>query len=163
MAAPAVIVITQSVLSLLKNKWFWIGLGILIILIIVINQWSNIRSFIKRKTQKEDIDLTPEEKVLIAEGKKPLTDKREAYLKQLAQLLHSDIYDTPITGHNSSLYIEAKGLSDTELKFMAKYYRVYITKGEYLAQDIDDEIYSPFTNIDSLLMARLAKVGEKSF
>ncbi len=159
MAAPAAVI----ALNILKSKWFWIGLGILIILIIVVNQWSNIRGWIKRKTQKQDIDLTPDEKILVAEGKKPLTDAKEAYLKSLAQLLHSDIYDTPITGHNSDLYIETNGLSDTELRFMSEYYRKYITKGEYLATDIDNEIYSPFTNIDSLIMARLAKVGEKSF
>ena len=159
MAAPAAVI----ALNILKSRWFWIGLGILIILIVVVNQWSNIRSWYRRKTQKGDIDLTPEEKELLAKGKEPLTDEKEAGLKALAQLLHSDIYDTPITGHNSSLYIQAKELSDTELKFMAKYYREYITKGTYLETDIDNEIYSPFTNIDSLLMARLAKVGEKSF
>lgn len=150
-------------LAILRNRQFWIGFGILILIIILINQWGNIGDWYKRKTQTKDIDLTPEEKERLIKTGKALSNSTKNSLEELAQLLHSDIYDTPILGHDSDLYTRSMNLSDTELKFMAKYYRENISKGVYLEEDIDNEIYSPFTNIDSRLIARLAKVGEKSF
>lgn len=155
--------IAQGSLVILKSKQFWIGLAIIILIIIIISQWSNIRSWFKKKTQKEDITLTEDEIVRLEEFGSALSNDTKDRLKQLAQLLHSDIYDTPISGHDHDLYTQALNLTDTELKFMAEYYRKYISGGVYLEEDIDNEIFSPFTNIDSRLMAKLSTIGEKSF
>ena len=163
MATPAIAAIGQTALTVLKSKWFWIGLVILILLITIIKSWSKIRDWIKEKTQKEDVELTEDEQKRLEETGKALSNKTKADLKGLSQLLYSDIYDTPITGHDSDLYKQSLNLTDSELKFMSKYYKDHISAGVYLFEDIDNEIFSPLTNIDSRLMARLAKIGEKSF
>ena len=145
-----VAVILEFLRKILTNKWFWIGLGIIILLLILKRYWYKFERFF----QRTDIDLAPGET-----GN--LTIDKKSDLKDLASRLYSDIYDTPITGHTTQLYKDANSLTDTELKYMAKYYRQHLTQGIYLYEDVNDEVFNIFTNVDSKLMAHLAKVGEK--
>ncbi len=135
---------------ILRSPWFWIAIVILILFLIGRKYWHRIAPFF----QSSDIELEPGEPV------KPPPAK-EAEIKGLASQLYSDIYDTPITGHTTSLYIDANNLTDTQLKVLSKYYRKQLTQGTYLYTDVDDEVFAFWTSVDSVLMAHLAKVGEK--
>lgn len=154
MAAPVVASVLASAGktagAILRNKWFWIALIVIILILVARKYWH----VISRWFQPTDIDLEPGESVKIESG-------REAELKGVAAELYSDLYDTPASGHNNQLYSNANKLSDNELKFLAKYYRQNLTQGTYLYTDIDEDWFNPFTNVDSMLMAHLAKVGEK--
>lgn len=147
---PALVIAGNTAMTILRSRWFWIGLVILLLFLIGRKYWH----IISRWFQPSDITLEPGESKIIVPSK-------EAALKGLAAQLHSDIYDTPILGHTTSLYVEANNLTDNELKFLAKYYRKQLTQGTYLYTDVDNEAFNIFTNVDSMLMAHLAKVGEK--
>ncbi len=136
--------------KLFTNKYFWYVLGALLVFLIIRKYWGKV----ERLFQPSDIELEEGET-----GK--LTASTESTLKTVAAGLYSDLYDTPITGHNLPFYKAVNDLSDTELKFLAKYYRKNLTQGVYLYSDIDDDWFPFTTNVDSMLMAHLAKIGEK--
>lgn len=83
------------------------------------------------------------------------------YIERIAGELYADIYDTPWTGHSYTPYLQALGLSDNDLKYLADHYKKYLTKGTSLFVDIDDEVFAPGQSLDSDLMARLTKIGAK--
>ncbi len=147
-------------------------LRIIIAIIVAILLFFVIRKYwsqISKLFQKSDIDFEEGEGLIIPEKPADIVAKYGAdadfksqqELKQLATDLYSDIYDTPYSGHIHSLYSSATHLTDNELRFLAKYYRKSLTHGTYLFTDVDNEGFVPWTNVDTLLMAHLSKVGEK--
>lgn len=146
-------------LVLVKSKYFWIGLVAFILLLVIIKKWSNIRGWIKRSIQPEDIDLTPEERARLEANSETLSSERKSEMEAFAQELYAEIQGA---SYGTSLYEKLLKLSDTEVKYLSKYYRKHISGGTYLYQDVDEEWFSPFTDIDGRVMARLAKVGEKA-
>jgi hypothetical protein len=134
--------------QVVRSKWFWIIVGLILLLLILRRNWYMIRGWF----QPSDID-----------GQQgPPDASRLPYLKALANSLYVDIYDTPLSGHTYEIYEEALELPDNELKYVSKYYRQHITSGVWLYEDIDNEGFSLWTNIDTQLMAKLSKVGESS-
>ena len=131
--------------SLLTNKWFWIGV-VAVIIILVNRNWYKIQ----RLFQPSDVNLEPGEPGYIAPEKK-------TELENLAQSLYNSIYGS----HDNQVYDTALNLSDNELKYVSKFYRKNITQGTWLYTDIDDEVFSPWNDRDVRLMARLSKIGEK--
>ncbi len=149
-AGPLLASAAKTAGAILKSKWFWIGVAV-VILILVLRKYQHLLAAF---FQPSDIDFQPGEPKVIPPAK-------EAELKALAALLHGDIYDTPLSGHTHQLYIDANNLTDNQLKELSRYYRKQLTQGTYLYTDIDNEGFSLFTTVDSVLMAHLAKVGEK--
>ena len=147
-------VVTAFLLTLFKSKWFWIGLAALIALIILNRQWDNIKSGLKRLTQRKDIVRTEEE---IAAG--DISEERKRELEDFAQELYAEIQGASA---GTGLYSKLLTFTDLEVEYLSKYYRKHISGGVYLYEDVDEEWFSPFTNIDGRVMARLAKVGEKA-
>jgi len=132
-------------MKILSNKWFWIAI-ITIILIVVLNRnWYKI----KRLFQPSTLHSEPNEG--------PLTEDRQQELESIASALYNSIYGS----HDNEAYERALNLTDTELKYMSKFYRRQITQGNWLYTDIDDEIFSPWNDRDKRLMAKLAAIGEK--
>ncbi len=145
----------KEILQLLA-KWakdwrFWAILGTIILLIIL---YKN-RNKLKTLFQSADIDLE--------EGESGVTSKsRKTELKAIASGLYEAIYSTETVGYGirEQRFKAADELSDTELKFVSKYYRSSLTKGNKLYKDVDDEVM-PTTSIDENLMAHLSKIGQK--
>jgi len=136
---------------ILRSPWFWVAIVALFLFLIGRKYWHKIAPFF----QPSDIEFEPGEPAKVPPAK-------EAEIKGLAAQLLSDIYDTPVpTGHVHSLYIAANELTDNQLKELSKYYRKQLTQGTYLYTDVDNEAFAFWTNVDSVLMAHLAKVGEK--
>lgn len=135
--------------SILKNKWFWIAVVLIILLLVLRRNWPRIKNLFQR-----DFGDYP--------GGDKIEEEDKARLKELAENLYTQIYSTFSFGldKRAKYMRDAMGLTDTELKWMARYYRTTITRGTCLYKDIDDE-WMFLDTVDNELMARLAKIGEK--
>lgn len=87
-----------------------------------------------------------------------LTAQRQQYLDGLAAQLYSDIYNTPYTGHNCTLYDTVNALCDEEVAYIGKHYRTELTRGNSLVSDMSTQ-WTVLCDFDSLT-AHLQKVGE---
>jgi hypothetical protein len=134
--------------AIFKNKWFWIIVASIIILLIVRRNWSKITSIFQRDFGDY--------------GDYKINENDEARLKELAENLYQQIYSNfSISIDKRAKYMtDALALTDTELKWLARYYRTALTKGTCLFKDVDEE-WLPIDSVDEDLMARLAKIGEK--
>ena len=146
--------------KLLTNKWFWIGIGALILFILLQRNWYKI----SRLFQRSDVDKEEDEKINIPETVDDAPTgyqySNKAEIEELARNLYSTIYQYQGSWNTEKYMQEAYELTDNELKYLSKYYRQYVTKDNWLYSDIDDEFF-PLTNLDEKLMARLTQVGEK--
>lgn len=135
-------------MDLLKNKWFWIGIGGLILLFIIWKNWNRITRFF----QKRNIRFKPGESLYI-------TDSRKQYLESMAKQAYDDIYNTPTFGHNELIYVEINKVTDNELLYLSEFYNDFLTRGNSLKYDIKDETFV-FTDVNNKLIQRLNKIGE---
>lgn len=92
--------------------------------------------------------------------------KGKSFIENLADNIYRDIYETPWSGHNSTYYEEANTLSDSDLLYMADYYKEFLTKGVGLFEDMDNESYTVFTdnffsNAADVMKTRLIQIGVK--
>lgn len=97
-------------------------------------------------------------------GKTTVTPSREPYLQALANKIHSDIYNTPLSGHSEGIYKEADVLSDVELLYLSRYYKRSLTLGTSIYEDLSNEWFSIFgSTYDAVnsLTNHLAKIGER--
>ncbi|MBN4061665.1 hypothetical protein JYU20_00525 [Bacteroidales bacterium AH-315-I05] len=151
------------VAAILKNRWFWIAVVILIALILL-NKYGRL---IKVWLSPIRGDFQPG----------GITDKRKQELEDLASVAHSAIYSStgnisipipiPAFGYISGgetdveeVLNKINTLNDNELYYVANYYKKSLTKGNSLYKDIDDE-WMPFVNIDEKLMARLTELSRQ--
>lgn len=139
-------------LLFIKANWKTIVIIILIIiaLIIIYRNWYKI----KRLFQPRNINLETGENISIS-------PERKLFIENLASLIYKDIYDTPASGHTTELYNQANALTDNELLYLSRYYKRQLSSGEWLYDDIDDEVFSWGNNSDTNLLAHLAKIGER--
>lgn len=91
---------------------------------------------------------------------KDISANTTIYLSELAEDLHEDIYDTPITGHDYALYSKALNLNkDIYLFFLLIVYRRKF--GEWLWEDMKGEFYITGSGITNALNERNVKVIKK--
>lgn len=151
-------------------KEIWLGLPLMIkaiiLLLLIILIYFLVKKYgdwLKDKFQSSDINYqqgeTPNNAGYTAGGGN-IGAGRE-YIEKIASSLYSDIYETPWTGHEYTYYIQALGLSDNDLRYLADHYKKYLTKGTSLFDDIDNEVFAPGVTLDGDLMARLTKIGAK--
>lgn len=129
---------------------------IIVVVAIVIVIWLLWRKFgykLGQLTQARDIQVIPGEITT-------LTAQQNSDLKDAAQAIYNDIEDTPFTGHNYEPYTRAQSLTDTELNFLADYYKKYLGGGTSLYRAIDGQYYITGGE-PAKLMARLAAIGKR--
>ncbi len=143
--------------TVLRSKWFWIAIGAFLVFLII---WKYRRFF-----QASKISQSAGEKDIIPKTKE---DKPSDYaysskeeIETLANKLYNAIYD-PLGSEGTTIGLleEANLLTDNELVYLSKHYRKFVTKDNWLYEDIDDE-WLPLTSIDETVMTRLSTVGEK--
>lgn len=134
--------------GILKNKWFWTVVVLIILLLVLRRNWSRIKNLFQRDFGDY--------------GDYKIDKEAKTRLQELAENLYSQIYSNFSVGidKRSKYMTDAMALTDTELKWLARYYRTALTKGTCLFKDIDEE-WMPVDSVDEELMARLAKIGEK--
>lgn len=135
---------------IIRYKWVILGIIVLIVVIVVLRKnWYKVKHLLHPR----DINFETGENLVISEQRKDI-------IELLARNLYKDLYDTSAWGgHNTELYKQALALTDNELLYLSRFYKRYITNGNTLWEDIDDD-YFPLTRVNTDLMARLAKIGE---
>ncbi len=95
-----------------------------------------------------------------------ITESQQQVLRNLAVRLHQDIYDTPWcwtlmkTCHTIEYYNQANALSDTDLVWMAQYYRNNVATSS-LYNDLKSESFiSVYSPIQERLLNRLVQNGQ---
>jgi len=131
---------------LMKNKYFWMALGVIIMLIILRRNWYKL----SRMWQPSDINFDEGETASIS-------NERKSEIESYARMLYDSIYGS----NDNDAYDVALNLTDNELKYLSKYYRKYLTQSTWLWKDIDNEWFAWWNDRDVKLQARLAKIGEK--
>lgn len=140
-------------LDLLKNKWFWVVLAVIIVVLII----KRNLHLVKKVSQKRDIDYISD---VISISNSTDKEARKSFLKDLAQKGYVDIYDTPVfTTRAYDLWETIADLPDEDLLFLSKHYRQSITRGNSLYKDLNDE-YFFLGNVKTRLLGRLSKIGE---
>lgn len=134
-------------LKILKDKRFWIGLGILILVIILWANSKRIGGWWKRITTKTYGDY----------GNAQITDAREAQLEDMARTLYQYVNGWHLT--DTTIVDELAALNDQELEAAARYYETAITRGEESMKDAIDNEALPFTDADERLISRLSALG----
>jgi len=151
-------VILQRLGKILTSKWFWIILGTIILYLILRRNWTRVKLWFKGNLGKDygNYDLD-------GDGKKDsLSDDRKYELENLAREIHADLEigwwkQTP-TNHIAEA---ADSTSDTELKYLANYYKGAVTRGKSLYEDVDEETFFIYQDdADVRLMERLSTIGE---
>lgn len=136
---------------IVKYKWQIITIIAVIVLIYYLRKnWYKIKNFFAPR----DVNVEPGENL-------DLTTQEENELKALAKAIYTDLYDTPVFGgHDIQLYKQADALSDNKLIFLATYYKRFLSSGNSLYEDIDSDYFAT-TNVNTVLLAHLSKVGER--
>lgn len=163
----------QFAVTLLSNRFFWYAVIAIVIFIIVVRQWGNITDLIKKWTQPSDVNIQEGEPLVDKEvGKEIITTKggdvltrkeaKEKQLEFLADEIYKSIYASASypTFYRDEVLKQINQVTDTELKYISKYYKKFLTQGTWLYTDIDDEVM-PHTSIDETVMARLSKIGQR--
>lgn len=163
----------QFAIILLKNKYFWYAVIAIIIFIIIVRQWGNITDWVKKWTQPSDVDIEEGEPLVNkAVGKEIITTKggdvltrkeaKEKQLEFLADEIYKSIYASASypTFYRDEVLEQINQVTDTELKYISKYYKKFLTQGVWLYTDIDSE-FMPHTSIDETVMSRLSKIGQR--
>lgn len=147
-------IITSKAFDLLRNKWFWIWFGIVVLLLLLYHNWP----FIKNKIFSQPvINFNPGEPTGLTGGS-GIPAYRQSQLQALAQNVYADIWHTPWSGHDHTAYISVtEGTTDNELIYLAKYYK-QLTGGTNLWTDTDDQWF--LGKDGSNLQTRLAAIGQ---
>lgn len=139
----------ESIVSILKSKWFWIILAVIIALIIINKHWDSIKqTLFERKITNYTTDSSG--KVI------EVSQLDEQRLQRLADKIRSEA--SSWYGLDASDLEPVLELSDQELEQLAKYYKKAYSISLY--QDIDNELM-PFTQADEQLMTRLDRLALK--
>jgi len=134
-------------LKVVRNKWFWIAIVVVILLIVLRRNWNKIKGQIGRDYGQYN-DVAPAE----------IQPYRKTYLEDLAQRLYTEM--TSFWGVDRNVVMaEALRIPDGEMKYLANFFKGAITRGESLYYWVDSEWMSQYSEDDELL-ARLAKIGE---
>lgn len=139
------------IVSLLKSKWFWIIIAILILLIIINKNWDSINSkLFERKITSYAKDAEGNV-IKISELDKPR-------LERLANNVKIADDDWVSGGIYASDLQPINELSDQELEYVAKYYKQAYSKSLY---EVVNNATMPFTQSDEKLMTRLDQLALK--
>lgn len=136
-----------------SNKYLTIAFIVIVIIIIltIYKNWDKIINVFHKNT----IIFEPGESTTI-----PDLEKRQ--LESVANSIFSDIYDTPITGHDGDVYKEALALTDNRLAYVNDFYKSKVSGGKSIIYDLNDEYF--FQGSDALtqankLISRLKAIG----
>lgn len=129
--------------KLMRNKWFWIILAILIVLLII-----------RRKSEVWKDKLAPVSGDFQSGG---ISEGRKKELETLAQ----NVYDEINGGWVTNYMYDLLPINDNELTYLAKHYKKYLSRNESLYTQIDNE-WMWGMDIDEKIMTRLNLLGLKS-
>jgi len=89
----------------------------------------------------------------------PLTDFRKSQIQEITQKIKADIYNTPLMGHDYTVYESFLSLYDDEMSFGADYYKNYLTSGTSLHSDLSGE-YFITGDVNQRVLDKLTALGK---
>jgi len=147
-AAQAGEALATGAMKVLSDKRFWIGVAILIALLLAKKYWNKLAGSFQADYGDYDDGA--------------LQEARKNELEGLANELYTAMHDISFgSALDDDHLLQLDQLTDRELKYVARFYKRAITRGVSLYQDINNE-WMPFTDLDEMIMARLAQIGQKS-
>lgn len=88
-----------------------------------------------------------------------MTDIRKSQIELITQKVKADIYSTPFSGHDYTIYESFLTLFDDEIKYASDYYKNYLTAGGSLYNDLDGE-YFVTGDVNSRVLDKLTALGK---
>ena len=154
-------IISDFVLKLLKSKWFWLAIFIIVLFLVIRHNWDKIK--ITLGFTKPNINADPAQ---IAEIQQLSTDRKNQ-LNALSEALYvsftdnnwlnSALSDSRIDALNNIL-----ACSDIETIYIANYYKGVNNTSIY--NDLSSEttllIWGQFENLSSLLLSKLRRLQQ---
>lgn len=140
--------IFSFILVLLKSKYFWIGLAILIVLIIAHKYWDIISDKVKGAFTQIHGDF----------GECSLTDNDKTTIEEIAKQLREKIYGNFAAEDRETILETCNGLNDCQFKYLVTYYNKYLGNAY---EDVDWE-FLPATNEDEIFLSRIVGMGLKA-
>lgn len=147
----------ETALALFKNKWFWIALAAIIILILLWKNQNRIKGWFSQIVKVDGGDYT--KGIGDTETVQATQQEREAK-KKIIEDLARETYSR-INGVGLGLtdtFAKILLLNDSELKYLSDFYKT-ISPNESLKDAIDNEV-QPFTDQDELIITRLNQINE---
>lgn len=127
----------KTATDLLKNKWVWIALAVLVTAIMLRKNgarwWSKLMA-----TDRGNY-----------EGQTGLNEAEKASIEELAHALRTEINNTDLFGNERELLAaQALGLNDTALRYLAEFYAdinegtpmIEALNGEWFKSDAEEEL-----------------------
>ena len=131
-------------LQLVRNKWFWIVLAVLVLLLIIRSNWARIKGLFMRDGGDYS---TP-----------PLTPEQEEFIKGLVQELHVQIHKwPPAFGAREDAMRAMVNLNDKELRFAAQQYK-YVSRDESMYEAVKGE--TMISEVKRILLGRLSTIKQ---
>ena len=135
------------ILKVLKSKWFWIGLAILIVLIILHKNFDIISDKVKVWFKQTHGDF----------GECSLTANDKTTIESIAKQLREKIYGNFIAEDRETILDTCNSLNDCQFKYLINYYNKYLGNAY---EDVDWEVM-PFTSADETFLSRIVGMGLK--
>lgn len=140
----------------LKDKTKWIFILVIVGIFFIVSRKADWAGKIDQALfSPTDIDHSC--------GDAKVSEDRKTFLKDMAGRIYTDIYNTPLFGHDCSVYTEANALCDEELIYVADYYKKYLTSGVSIYSNLSgwNGEYTLFCDFDTL-KAHLSRIGQRS-
>lgn len=145
------IVALQTLADIIKSKWFWLAVFVVILFCVLRKNWANFVSWSAPSFVEPTVD---------ANGNAiKITKERYVRLRWVANEMYLKI-NSWIGWTDYKALQELALTTDEELKYVAKFYKDVINKidGTSLYEDLDNEIL-PARSEDEEILARLLKMG----
>jgi hypothetical protein len=147
----------ETALALFKNKWFWIALAAIIVLILVWKNQNRIKGWFSQIVKIDGGDYT--EGIGDTETVNATPQEVEAKKKAIEDLARETYSNINGLGFGAvEVFAKILLLNDSELKYLSNFYKT-ISPNESLKDAIDNEV-QPFTDQDELIITRLNQINE---
>lgn len=141
----------QLINRILTNRWFWIGVGLVVLFFVLRGPLTRAWASLKRATMRDGGDYTQG-----FQGNDTAARKRE--LEALAQDAYNQLTAGIISPSGREAALQALvNLNDTELRHAAKHFSL-LSRDRSLYQAVD-AAWMPLSDVDEALMGRLANIA----
>jgi hypothetical protein len=147
------------VMNILKSKWFWIVLGVVVLFLLVRGPLKRTLAGLTNLLQKDGGDYsTGLTDGAGSEVSGAAADARKKEIEAMTQEVYNQLTaGVPSPTAREASLVELSKLNDSELRIAAKHYKL-LSRDKSLFQAVDDA-WMPFSDVDEELMGRLSNIA----
>lgn len=137
----------------LSSRWFWYAVAAILVLLLLRKYWPRIKGYFARDFGNYTEGFLPPGSTGTGPapaGNDPVSARQEE-LRAIARSTYEAIQGA---GFQTEAIEALSLLNDTELRYVAEFYRDALTRGTSLSEDIDNE-WMWDTDVDDTVIARL--------